>query len=398
MAYKFACPHCGSPLFFADRQESDEDFQEGLCSCRLRFALQQLDVVALELDAEGDGAVARTRRSRYRYSLKALDARGQRVSLQFSGIPIARSQSLLPNAFNFKLRPPTFNLHQLVSRQSACAKAISPNARSSLSHIPPQNEVLTEWSADRLLLLYAVSQGQPQMLTQVRPVTTALGDDSDGLEVASLRWRLWKQRINTGGLAIVTGLGVALPLHSWGNPIHWLLTGLATVAATALAGWGDRFRLRDRQLFRRLNSEQQLLQQQYAMEQKRIFFQKQLQEQQRLLRRLKALIHRMQQADAELYAKRIGVVTRGLATLQESTALTRSLKEGYGQLVNMLVVEYETSRLAEQLPDTSTQEIFQRLGELEVMEERRQKLETLVNPHQLLQVIERTPRFEARSP
>ena len=169
--------------------------------------------------------------------------------------------------------------------------------------------------------------------------------------------------------------------------MYWVAAAVTSAAIGGLAGWGDGYRLRDRTLLRRLDAEQNLLRQQYALEQKQAFFIQRLRQQQRLLKRLVALKRCMQVADATLYARRIEVVGRAITTLKETTVLTESLRDGYGQLVKMLAIEYETSRLAEQLPDNSSQEIFRRMGELEALEERRSTLEALIDPHQLLKAI-----------
>ncbi|MEL7476663.1 MAG: hypothetical protein AAGJ55_10610, partial [Cyanobacteria bacterium J06555_12] len=92
-------------------------------------------------------------------------------------------------------------------------------------------------------------------------------------------------------------------------------------------------------------------------------------------------------ADEGMYTRRIEVVERGIATVQETTILTRNLRDGYGQLAKILAIEYETSRLAEQLPDNNSRDILLRVSELEAMEERRTSLEALVNPQQLLKAI-----------
>ena len=208
-----------------------------------------------------------------------------------------------------------------------------------------------------------------------------------GVAVASMRWRLWGRRVKAGGLSAAIGIGSAIPLHALAHPSHWAITGAIAVATAAVAGWSDRYRLRDRRRLRRLDAEQRLLQQQFAMEQKQSLFARQLRLQNRLLKRLQALQDRMLAADEDMYTRRIEVVERGIATVQETTTLTRNLRDGYGQLAKILAIEYETSRLAEQLPDNNSRDILLRVSELEAMEERRTSLEALVNPQQLLKAI-----------
>ncbi len=108
MVYQLSCPHCSTPIYFADRHESDEDFQEGLCRCRLVFAMQQLGIVQLEGGSEGttdgNGASEAKVRSlvprklvgnaRHTYRLVALDPEGRRVRVQFSGKPNVSSTGL----------------------------------------------------------------------------------------------------------------------------------------------------------------------------------------------------------------------------------------------------------------------------------------------------------------
>ncbi len=238
----------------------------------------------------------------------------------------------------------------------------------------------------------------PDQLMRVTAATTVSSDrqaaegaslvrQATGIEVASMRWRLWGRRLKAGGLATALALGSALPMHSLTHPSYWMAAGAAAIATAAVAGWSDRYRLRDRRLLRRLDAEQRLLQQQFALEQKQALFAHQLRQQQRLLKRLQTLQERMQAADESMYARRIEVVKRGIATVKETTTLTQHLRDGYGQLVKILAIEYETSRLAEQLPENNSRDILVRVSELEAMEERRTSLEALVNPQQLLKAI-----------
>ncbi|MGK7910688.1 MAG: hypothetical protein AB4050_04280 [Synechococcus sp.] len=379
MVYRLLCPHCGSPIHFADRQESDEDIQEALCRCRIVFAMQQLDVVHLEsTGAEPDNVAPnpqrkaskvrslvlwpwRRVRSFYRYRLVAIDPQGQRVRRRFAGTPL-------------------------------CGNGTE----------------LEAWPEERLLMLYAVSNPwfardpSPECLLQMPPLQAILaesvtsdgqiplsntGDRALGVAVSSMRWRLWERRVKAGGLVTAVGIGSAIPLHALTHPTHWIITGAIAAATAALAGWSDRYRLRDRRRLRQLDAEQRLLQQQFAMEQKQALFTHQLQQQQRLLKRLQALQERMQAADESMYTRRIQVVARGIATVKETTTLTRNLLDGYGQLAKILAIEYETSRLAEQLPDNDSRDILLRVSELEAMEERRMSLEALVNPQQLLKAM-----------
>ena len=345
MVYQFSCPHCGGSLYFANRQQSDEDFQESLCRCRMLFALQQLDLIeiAKEVSNASEGPLRR-HRSRTQYEVMALDAEGRRIHLQFSGV------------------------------------------------LTDSQQPLSVWPDDRLLLLHSVRDRQIHQLVRVRSVGSSevFVDDAQKageLEIATMRWHCWAQRLKAGGVASAISVAMALPLQEFGNPMYWAAAVVTVTTVAGLAGWGDRFRLRDRTLLRRLDGEQNLLRQQYAMEQKQACFSQRLRQQRRLLKRLLALKRCMQTADATLYAHRIGVVDRGIATLKESTGLTKSLRDGYRQLVKMLAIEYETSRLAEQFPDNSTQEIVQRVRELEAMEERRSTLEALIDPQLLLKAI-----------
>ncbi|MEM9567790.1 MAG: hypothetical protein AAF974_05730 [Cyanobacteria bacterium P01_E01_bin.34] len=369
MVYQLPCPHCGSPIYFAALQESDEDFQEALCRCRMVFALQQLDVVQLDsIGSQSDRPAPRKhlvhvllrlpwRRSRtiHQYRLEAIDPEGRRIRRRFEGMVLSRD-----------------------------------------------GRELEAWPEEQLLMLYAVpcSDGECVLsVEQLLRVTVADSVASAGLvkesttgqasavEISSMRWRLWGRRVKAGGLATAIGIGSAVPLHALTHPYHWLITGAIAAATAAVAGWSDRYRLRDRRHLRQLDAEQRLLQQQFAMEHKQALFGHQLHQQNRLLKRLQVLQERMQAADESMYTRRIEVVKRGIATVQESTTLTRNLRDGYGQLAKILAIEYETSRLAEELPENNSRDILLRVSELEAMEERRTSLEALVNPQQLLKTI-----------
>ncbi|WP_017328267.1 hypothetical protein [Synechococcus sp. PCC 7336] len=328
MVHQLSCPHCGEPLYFADATESDEDFQEALCLCQMVFVMRQVDVIGF--------------------------------SAKLAHNPLGESQR-----------------HYAIAATNLSGETIQLNFSRPISEPP-----LLSGPKDTLLLMYSVCRDEPDTLVCVK---SASNDRT--LELAPMHWRSLRRGSRAGLLSGVAGAMLCLPLGSGGEPLYWLATAAVSVTVGLLGVRNDRLRLHDRARIARLDAEQHLLQQQSEVERKQSYYDRHLQQQQRLLRRLKALQFRMQEADPALYARRIKVLGRGIDTLQESTGLTQSLRNGYKQLAKMLAIEYETSRLAEQLPQDGTQHILQRLGDLEQLEDRRSHLETLVDPQLLLQEI-----------
>lgn len=185
-------------------------------------------------------------------------------------------------------------------------------------------------------------------------------------------------------MAFASGIVLATVLNL---PLNKLF--LATVTPTAI-GIGvtvakhKSIKVKNRSELMRLGSEQQLLEQKYDLEQKLIGLNQELEDNSRLINRLKSLQEQMLGVDRNLYSNRITTVSNGITVIEKHLSLTNSLITGYEHIYNMLSIEYETSRLAEQLPGDITTNILGQLEELKAIEAQKEKMSLLVAPHQLL--------------
>jgi hypothetical protein len=168
---------------------------------------------------------------------------------------------------------------------------------------------------------------------------------------------------------------------------------LLAAAAPTAAGVGtyatmrQRLKERDRQELGRLTSEQQLLLQKYDLEQQTTTLQQELKTNKRLIRRLENLRQEMLDTKQELYSRQIEIVSKGINTLSQQINLSEELLSGYNQIIKMISIEYETSRIAQVLPEDLSEKILQKLEELKIIEARKQEMAVQINPQKLLQEI-----------
>jgi hypothetical protein len=166
-------------------------------------------------------------------------------------------------------------------------------------------------------------------------------------------------------------------------------TFLATVvpSAVGVGAYVTRLkdpRTRDNKELARLGSEQRLLLQKFELEQRTQELRQELEGNFRIISRLKGLRRKMLNAGEELYANRVETVSKGINVLEKQLDLSQNLIAGYTQIIDILAIEYETSRLAEQIPEDVSERILLRLEELRAIEAKKEELALLVNPQKLL--------------
>lgn len=339
MTYQIQCPASRQPTYFPEPQHCPESVFEALClQSRYKYALIPTTVRHFDVRVEAPTLDKRgiLQPERHLYSLR-LDKRDSTLlSLEFTLSGDVEPFSALPN--------------------------------------------------DQLLLLYSMRGGALQHLLQVDNLTTGqscrLRKPQTGVLAKALKVAAWTAGI-TAGLAIALSVGLYYSL----NAIPFVLAFLSGSAGGVATYRIYNPKVRDPQELARLQMEQELLARQNALEQKIAALDREAKENQTLLKRLRSLQEQMQAIDETLYANRVTVVARAIRSLQEGQALTQSLASGYRRVVKMLAIEYETSRLAEQLPSDVSDRIGQQLEELEALEDQKEQLEGLVNPHQLLSAI-----------
>ena len=149
----------------------------------------------------------------------------------------------------------------------------------------------------------------------------------------------------------------------------------------------QRLKERDRQELGRLTSEQQLLSQKHEMEQQILKLQQELNANRKLIRRLKNLQQKMLSAQQELYSRQIDITSKGIDKIAQQIKLSEELLYGYCQIIRMISIEYETSRIAQVLPENVGEKILRQLDELKAIELKKQEMAAQVDPQKLLQEI-----------
>lgn len=134
----------------------------------------------------------------------------------------------------------------------------------------------------------------------------------------------------------------------------------------------------------RLKCEQQLLTQKYELEQKTTQLKGELKANRNIIQRVEALPEKMIQVDRDMYVDRLATIISGIELMQEQSHLVQKLVDGYFQLAKTIEIEYETSQLAEKLPQDIISQIMRRLEELKKIEEQKQEMQLLVEPWRLL--------------
>ncbi len=332
MTCQLKCPACRHLLYFPDFKECDEDFLESICtSCNYKYALIRTEVSSFASNVEVLQTNKYKKHPEYRriYQLRLLKADKTIQSLGFS--------------------------------------------------TPGQAEKLSALPGDELLLLYVMRGEAVEDLISIKNSTTGMSCllVSPGAKAKSAGF-------GTGIATLVGGVLLAGFVHI---PLN--KTFLATVVPSAVGVGAYVTRLkdprnRDRKELARLGAEQRLLLQKFDLEQRTQELCQELESNRRIISRLKGLRRKMLNAGEEMYANRIETVSKGISVLDKQLDLTQNLIAGYTQIIDILAIEYETSRLAEQIPEDISQKILLRLEELKAIEVKKEELALLVNPQKLL--------------
>ncbi|HEY9847088.1 MAG TPA: hypothetical protein V6D03_12950, partial [Candidatus Caenarcaniphilales bacterium] len=125
-----------------------------------------------------------------------------------------------------------------------------------------------------------------------------------------------------------------------------------------------------------LASEQQLLGEKFALEQRVEGLQNTHQANQEQVNRLSALSCKMLDVGEDLYYKRIQKVNRAVEILNQQLSYDQQLIDQYLQTIKMIEIELDTLQAVDQLPDADgfVNLILDRLNELRLIDERNQKL------------------------
>jgi len=166
-----------------------------------------------------------------------------------------------------------------------------------------------------------------------------------------------------------------------------------TIAVPAAVGAGvyvtrlSESKTRDKQEIARLASEQSLLGQIHSLNHRVDELKQELASKQKTINRFKALRQKMHEAGEDIYAYRMETVSKGINVMEKQRGLTLNLIDGYTHVASILEIEFQTSRLAAELPEDVSEQILDRMEELKAIEDKREELALLVDSARLLREI-----------
>ncbi len=332
MTGQLKCPACHKPLYFPNFDECDEDFLESICTaCKYKYALIHTEVLSFASSVEALQTNKYKKRPDYRriYKLRLLKADNTIEALQFSTLGQEEKISALPE--------------------------------------------------DEILLLYNMRGKALEELVWIENSTT--GKSCLLLKPGA---KARSTGLGAGVLALLASGLLASVLHLPMNKLYVAVAMPSAVGVGAYVAKRKSTKVRDRQELARLGSEQQLLAQKHELDKKIAELTQELKTNNRIIDRLEALQRKMISAGKDLYANRLETVAKGISVLEKQLDLTQNLIDGYSQIVEIIEIEYETSRLAEQLPEDVSENILRRLDELKAVEAKKEELALLVNPRKLL--------------
>lgn len=328
MTEEIACPSCHKTLYFPSRSEY-QDRCEVLCqSCKHRYRIRFTEV------------------------------------LKFKS---SMSPALGPEVSNPQNRRIRRRYDMRIQGEAALVESLTFDSLGS-------TERFWAMSGDRLIIVDVL--GRVARLVAVKNATT------------QQTYCLFSPKVQSVSLgfvcaAILMGSGILLSSQFSG----WLKTALtgAVVATSLGAGavvWDrSNYRERNRSAIHLLSSEQQLLEQQRTVEMRLKDLNASISSTQQVIRRLSQL--REDQSNLEGYHHRIPRIDQALTLMQQQAGLLDKLVSGYNRVLAMIKIEYETSRLAEDLPDPLETNILY-LEEMKVLEDQWQSLKITTDSQALL--------------
>jgi hypothetical protein len=222
---------------------------------------------------------------------------------------------------------------------------------------------LSALPGDQLLLLYVMRGKVLEELISAQNFTTGMS-----CLILAPGAKARKAGIGTGVATLVGGLLSSVCQHS--NRQDLLATLLPRCGSGSLHHQAQRSQNQGENELARLGSEQRLLLQKFELEQRTQDLRQELECNWRMIDRLKNLRRKMLNAEEELYANRIETVSKGINLLDKQLDITQNLITGYTQVTDILAIEYETSRLAEQLPEDIDLKILGKLNELKTLSQK----------------------------
>lgn len=333
MTYQIKCPACSHLLYFSEGQDNVEDVE---CICT---------------------------QCKHKYTLLVATAISFSSSLEIGTQTRYGEQPSYSRTYNLRLQQTN--------------KALKPLQFSTTGQL----EKITIIAGDEILLLYVMQGTKLKDLLWLENCTTGRK-----LQLLHLGAKSLSKGVGSGVLSLIASISLAGALRIPLNQVF-------VVAMPGSIGVGmyvikrSSLKVRDRLELERLSLEQQLLAQKHDLEQKVTQLTQELKTNSSIVNRLEALQQKMSNANADMYARRITTVVSGISVIEEQLDLIQKLVNGYSQLLEIIEIEYETSRLAEKLPSDISSQVLSRLEELRVVEERKQELSLQIKPQTLLSEV-----------
>ncbi len=145
-----------------------------------------------------------------------------------------------------------------------------------------------------------------------------------------------------------------------------------------------RDKVTDKLALKRLTGEQNILKEIQQFRERIDQLHNILEKESNLLARLTSIQDKMRQTSSKIYSSRLQTFQKGIDVIDEKIRLSNTLIKGYLQVQSMLEIEYETSRLAETIPEDSSTSILTKLSELKALEEQFEEISINVAPEYLL--------------
>jgi len=334
MTIQLKCPSCRQPLYFPQVEASDEDQLEAICSgCNYKYILVSAQVLGFASEVET--------------------------------IP----------ANKYKKKPSHRRIYELrlltISRELKALRLETPGLEERISALPK----------DKMLLLYTIRGKALDELVWIENHTTG---KSCLLQKPGAKAR--SAGVTTGIATLFAGGVLAMLVHLPGK-LAVAIAAPAAVGAGVYVTQLNESKARDKKEIARLASEQNLLGQIHSLNHRVDELKQELASKQKTMNRFKALRQKMLEAGEDIYAYRVETVSKGITVMESQRGLTLNLIDGYTQVAAILEIEFQTSRLAEELPEDASEQILGRMEELKAIEDKREELSLLVDSARLLRIM-----------
>ena len=330
--YEAKCPACQQKLYLLSSAGRYETYSESICrSCKYKFGCVTAKVISSTF-----------------YTEVSQDDRT-------AGKPQHRL------VFHLILLKPDSEQEPLSFRQPEYQKAI---------HFEPN---------DQLLLLYSIKGRSLYKLLWIENCTTSksLLLEHPGAEARSFG-------IASSLVAFALSLAVASVFHLPINKFSLSENILFSIGVGFYISKCKTTKITDSQELERLTSEQNLLVQNFEMNQGIDQFLHELHTNQKLISRFRIMESKILEDPTAVYSEQLDTVTRSISVLEKQVNLLQALINDYRQVTEYIEIEYEAMNLTEQLPNDIIKINLKRVEQLEAIKNIKEEIATSANLRALI--------------